>query len=122
MIPAGTEISNSALYHAYRVHAYSLPTKILRGFITSVMRATCRTHLIPLKLISQTISGETQNAVPYVEERRPVPPKRQYIHAVPHVEEREPVPPKRQYIYRTTHNTVIFNTADGRTSLFANDE
>jgi hypothetical protein len=33
MIPAGTEISHSALYHVYRVHSYSLPTKMLRGFI-----------------------------------------------------------------------------------------
>jgi hypothetical protein len=70
MTPAGTEISHSALYHVYRVHAYSLPTKMLRGLITFVMCATCLTHLIPLKLISLTISGETQNAVPYIEKRK----------------------------------------------------
>jgi hypothetical protein len=58
MTPAGTEISHSALYHVYRVHAYSIPTKMLRGFITSIMRATCLTHLIPLKLICQTISDD----------------------------------------------------------------
>jgi hypothetical protein len=92
--PAGTEISHSALYHVYRVHAYSLPIKMLCGFITSVMCATCLTHLIPLKLISLTISGETQNAVRYVEER-----KWQW-------EERRPVPPKRQYIYQTAPRHV----------------
>jgi len=87
--PAGAEISHYASYHVYRVHAYSLPTKLLRGFITSVMCATCLTNLIPLKLISLTISGETQNTVTYIEER-----KLQW-------EERRPVPPKRQYIYQT---------------------
>ena len=80
MTQAGTEISQSALYHVFRVHDDNLPTKMLRGFITSVMCATCLTHLIQRKLISLTKSGETQSAVPYIEERRKVTPKRQYIY------------------------------------------